>query len=61
MSFKKSRKAAGIKINDAAKSLGVSRQTVSAWEHGVSKPETHRLKEIAKLYGCTIDDLLKDE
>ena len=61
MGLKESRKAAGIKINDAAKSLCVSRQTVSAWEHGVSKPETHRLKEIAKLYGCTIDDLLKDK
>lgn len=61
MGLKESRKAAGIKINDAAKSLNVTRQTIFYWERGTVKPETHRLKEIAELYGCTIDDLLKDE
>ena len=41
--------------------LGVSRQSVSKWESDLSYPETDKLIKLGKLYGCSMDYLLKDE
>ena len=46
---------------EVAKILGVCPTTVSKWESGASKPRTNILPKIAKLYSCTIDELLSDE
>ena len=43
-----------------AESLGVSRQTVSKWENGVSDPSTSNLFVLAKLYGKTAQELLQE-
>ena len=43
-----------------ADSLGVSRQAVSKWENGTSDPSTSNLMALAKLYGITVEELLKD-
>lgn len=45
---------------DAAKALGVRPSAVSKWERGLSKPRIEKLPAIAKLYGCTVEDLLSD-
>lgn len=45
---------------EAAKALGVKPSAVSKWERGLSKPRIEKLPAIAKLYGCTVEDLLKD-
>lgn len=42
-----------------AESLGVSRQAVSKWENGVADPSTANLLALAKLYGVSAEDLLK--
>lgn len=42
-----------------AETLGVSRQAVSKWENGISDPSTSNLIAIAKLYGTTVEELLK--
>lgn len=42
-----------------AESLGVSRQAVSKWEKGVSDPSTSNLLALAKLYGVSAEELLK--
>ena len=42
-----------------AESLGVSRQSVSKWENGTSDPSTTNLLAIAKLFGITAEELLK--
>ena len=41
-----------------AEQIGVSRQAVSKWERAESSPDTDNLIELAKLYGCTLDELL---
>lgn len=42
-----------------AEQLGVSRQAVSKWENGSSDPSTSNLLALAKLYGVSPEDLLK--
>ena len=42
-----------------AESLGVSRQAVSKWENGTSDPSTANLMALAKLYGLSVDELLR--
>lgn len=43
-----------------AESLGVSRQAVSKWESGVSEPSTSNLLALAKLFGVSAEELLKN-
>lgn len=42
-----------------AESLGVSRQAVSKWENGTSEPSTSNLFALAKLFGVSVEELLK--
>ena len=42
-----------------AESLGVSRQAVSKWENGTSDPSTSNLLALAKLYGVSVEEILK--
>ena len=55
------RKAAGLTQADVAAKLNVSRQAVSRWESGQSKPSTERLLALGELYGVSIDQLLNTE
>lgn len=43
-----------------AEHLGVSRQAVSKWESGTSDPSTSNLLALAKLYGISADELLRE-
>ena len=43
-----------------AEALGVSRQTVSKWENGSADPSTTNLLALAKLYGVTAEELLRE-
>ena len=43
-----------------AETLGVSRQAVSKWESGTSAPSTTNLMALAKLFGITAEELLKE-
>ena len=43
-----------------AESLGVSRQAVSKWESGASDPSTTNLMALAKLFGVSAEELLKE-
>ncbi len=43
-----------------AEHLGVSRQAVSKWENGTSDPSTANLLALAKLYGISAADLLRE-
>ena len=44
-----------------AELLGVSRQAISRWESDIAFPETEKLIKISRLYGCTVDYLLKED
>lgn len=43
-----------------AESIGVSRQAVSKWESGASDPSTSNLFALAKLFGISAQELLKN-
>lgn len=55
------RKKAGLTQMAVARSLGVSDSAVNQWEKGKTFPKTEQLPKLAKLYGCTVDELLKEE
>lgn len=38
--------------------LGVSTSCVAQWENGTRTPNIRKLQELAKLFGCTVDDLI---
>ncbi len=54
------RKAAGLTQADIAARLSVSRQAVSRWESGQSKPSTEKLLALAKIYDVSLDWLCSD-
>ena len=43
-----------------AEHLGVSRQAVSKWENGTSDPSTSNLLALAKLFGISAGELLRE-
>ena len=61
MSFLSSRKKAGLTQMEVAKAIGVSDAAVCQWEKGETMPTASRLIQIAKLYKCTVDKLLKED
>ena len=42
-----------------AETIGVSRQSVSKWENGISDHNTSNLIALARLYGISAEELLK--
>lgn len=46
---------------ELSKILGVSQGAVSQWENGQSMPRAEMLPKIAKVLGCTVDELLEQE
>jgi transcriptional regulator with XRE-family HTH domain len=61
MSFKSARINAGISLNAAAEALEISRTSIWLWETGKGMPLAEKLLRMAKLYGCSVDDLLRRE
>ncbi|MBQ7896673.1 MAG: helix-turn-helix transcriptional regulator [Oscillospiraceae bacterium] len=51
------RKARGIRQEDFAKSMGVSRQTISSLETGRYNPSIFLAYKIAKYFGMTIEEV----
>ena len=61
VNIKKAREKAGLTQQDLANELGVGQSTVAMWETQNSLPRTDKLPMLAKILGCTIDELLKKE
>ena len=51
------RKRRGIRQEEFAKALGVSRQTISSLETGRYNPSIFLAHKIAKLFGMTIEEV----
>lgn len=56
----KYRKSAGLTQLQLAQKLGYSDKTVSKWEREEGVPDIYILKQIADLYGVTVNDLISD-
>lgn len=61
MGFLEMRKKANLTQDVVAEFLHVTGSSVCQWETGKTAPRASLLPQIAKLYGCTIDELLKEE
>lgn len=58
--IKNLREQAGITQEEMAKHFGVDRSAIAKWETGCAKPSVDKLPLLAKLLGCTIDELYKE-
>lgn len=58
--IKEHRTACNMTQEFVAEAVGVSRQAVSKWESGASDPSTTNLMALAKLFGVTPEELLKE-
>lgn len=57
----KLRKGKGWSQEDLAEKLGISRQAISKWEVGTSKPDIDNIIKISKLFEVSIDELVNNE
>lgn len=55
------RKKAGMTQEQLAKKMNVDQTAVSRWETGETKPFRKIHKKLARVLGCTVDDLLKED
>ena len=55
------RKKSGWSQEELAEQLGVTRQSVSKWEGTQSVPDLNKLLAMSKLFGVSMDYLVKDE
>lgn len=55
------RKQKGFSMEYAAEKINVSRQTVAKWENGESLPDILKCKELASLYGISLDGLVAEK
>ena len=61
MSFAAARKSTGLSQPEAARELGVDQSAVCLWETGKTLPRTALLPKLATLYGCSVDELLRED
>lgn len=61
MTMSYARRRAGLLQRQVADALNVSLGTVAMWDTGRNKPRADMLPKIAKLYGCTVDELLRED
>ena len=54
------RKAAGLTQVQLAKKMNVDQSTVSLWETGKSRPARKLHKKLAKILGCTVEELIAE-
>lgn len=60
MTLKERRLAAGLRMRDVAKKLDVTIAAVSNWECGHNKIMRKHQKKLAKLYKCTVEELMEE-
>lgn len=61
MTLKEYRLRSGLRFIDVGNKLNVTVTAVYNWEHGKNKIARKYHKKLAKLYGCTVDELLSAE
>ena len=55
------RKVLQLTQEDIAEKLGVTRQSVAKWESGESIPDLDKCKQLAEIFGVSLDDLANYE
>ena len=57
MTMKAARVNADLTQDQASKALKISKNTLSNYENYKTVPDIELSKQMAKLYGCTVDDI----
>lgn len=57
--IKQLRENANLTQQQLSENLNVDRSTVAKWETGEAMPRADKLPELAKIFGCSIDDLYR--
>ena len=55
------RRARGMSQEQLAEKIGVSRQTISKWEGGLSTPDLEKLIALADCFEITLDGLVRED
>ena len=55
------RKKQGLSQEQLGNQIGVSRQTVSKWELGLTTPEMDKLIQMSRLFDVSIDELVGNQ
>lgn len=50
----------GLSQKEVAKELGVTRQAVSGWESGRTRPSVEKLVAVCRLYGVPVEELCRE-
>lgn len=61
MTLKELRQKAGLTQEQVAKLIDVDQAAVSNWERGKYPPMRKYRVKLAKLYGCTVDELMEEK
>lgn len=61
MNIQALRKSAGLTQIELANNLGVLQSMVSEWEREIYLPKARDLPRLAKVLGCSINDLFNSE
>lgn len=60
VSIQKYRKQKNMTQQQLADAVGVTQGAVNQWEKGATKPKLETLVAMAKLFDCTLEDLIKE-
>jgi AbrB family looped-hinge helix DNA binding protein len=60
MNIKRFRKLYKLTQEDVAEKIGVSRQAIAKWENGETIPDINSCISLAKLFGVSLDDFVKE-
>lgn len=60
MNFRQFRLSNNMTQEQVAQDMNVRRTTVAMWESGKSKPRAELLPKLARLFKCSIEELLED-
>ena len=61
MGFYSAREKSGLTQAEVARVFSIDQSAVSQWETGKTAPRVSLLPKLAKLYGCTVDELLSSD
>lgn len=61
MTLRERRTQAGMTQEQVAKLIDVNQAAISHWEKGKWKPLAKYRKKLAKIYKCTVDELIGDD
>ena len=59
LNIKEKRNIRNLTQEELAKKMNINRSTVAKWETGESLPRADKLFKLAKIFNCTVDELLK--